>query len=992
MEKRLNGILTLFLVFMVQLTFAQDKTVTGSVSDEAGLPLPGVNVIVQGTNNGAQTDFDGNYSINTANGQILVFSYVGFATQRITVGAANNINVTLAVDAAALDEVVVVAYGVQDKRTLLQSVAVIDSEQIADVPSAGPQDLLQGQAAGVQVVNSSGILGSAPVIKIRGVGSISSGSRPLFVIDGVPLNDANQTTGQGGQALNPLGDINPNDIESMTVLKDAAATAVYGSRGANGVVLITTKRGKAGQDTRVSLDITTSWSESTDQFDMLSGDQWRQFRVDTGKEDNIADQDQDSFDWPSAVVRTGFSKSIDASVSGGSEKSSYYLGTSLSDQEGFIRGNELKRRSVRLNLNSEATDWLNVGASLNYSFNDNDRVGSENSTFAPLTSAYLQRPVVTPFDEDGNYVNTGFIANVLAIEDLDINDAKTTRFIGNVFAEADIFFDGLTFRTDFGVDRVFLEEQERSFEINSAGGYARNRVAQQNKWILTNTLNYNQTFNDLHTINGVAGISYEETDTRQIDVEGTGFLSDKLINVTSASDFSTTNSEGAGSRLFGVFGRLGYDYDKKYVLEGSVRRDGSSRFGANEQYGVFWSAAAGWVISEEAFMQDVNWVNLLKLSASYGTAGNDRIGNYASLESFEGGAISNYNGNSGLRQLSAANPDLKWERSESFNVGLSTSFFSNRLGLNVEYYNKKTSDLILQVPIPFTNGGLNFITANVGEMENKGFDISLNTVNVRNDNFTWSTSLNVGINENEILSLPGASIDDQGREFVIGTPAQRAIVGESANTFFLIRYAGVNPETGDAEWLDIDGNRTTTPTANDRVIVGDANPDFVGGIRNTFKYKAFDLNVFFNFSVGNDILIDGLRFTDNANTGSFNKRTKLLDIWQQPGDIAYVPSPSSPTFASFNQASTLQLRDGSFARLKNLTLGYTLPTQYLGEDGFFSGVRLYFTANNLVTFKGDDLDGIDPEVTDTIGSLGQGESFFTAPQSKTYLFGVRLNF
>jgi len=517
-------------------------------------------------------------------------------------------------------------------------------------------------------------------------------------------------------------------------------------------------------------------------------------------------------------------------------------------------------------------------------------------------------------------------------------------------------------------------------------------VAQQNKWVLTNTLNYKQTFNDIHSINGIAGISYEETDTRQIDVEGTGFLSDKLINVTSASDFSTTNSEGAGSRLFGVFGRLGYDFDKKYVIEGSVRRDGSSRFGQNEQYGIFWSAAAGWVISEEAFMQNVDWVNLFKLTGSYGTAGNDRIGNYASLESFEGGTISNYNGNSGLRQLSAANPDLKWERSESYNVGLSTSFFNNRLGLNVEYYNKKTSDLILNVPIPYTNGGINSVVANVGEMENKGFDVSLNTINVDTENFRWNTSLNVGINKNEILSLPGASLDNEGRQFVAGSSSQRAIVGESANTFYLIRYSGVNPETGDAEWLDVDGNATTNPTANDRVIVGDANPDFVGGIRNTFTYKAFDLNAFFNFSVGNDVYIGGLRFTDNANTGSFNKRTQLLDIWQQPGDVAYVPSPSSSTFASFNQRSTLQLRDGSFARLKNLTLGYTLPAQYLGEDGFFSGVRLYFTANNLVTFKGDDLDGIDPEVTDTIGSLGQGESFFTAPQSKTYLFGVRLNF
>ncbi|HKJ49719.1 MAG TPA: SusC/RagA family TonB-linked outer membrane protein, partial [Christiangramia sp.] len=540
--------------------------------------------------------------------------------------------------------------------------------------------------------------------------------------------------------------------------------------------------------------------------------------------------------------------------------------------------------------------------------------------------------------------------------------------------------------------RYLLEEQQRSFEINSAGGYAYNAVAQQNKWILTNTLNFNRSFSEVHNVNAVAGMSYEQTDTRRIDVEGTGFLSDDLINVTSASEFSLTSSEGAGSRLFGVFGRAGYDYDQRYIIEGSVRRDGSSRFGLNNQYGTFWSVAGGWVVSDEAFMAGTgDWLSLLKLTGSYGTSGNDRIGNFASLESFEGGAISNYNGASGLRQLSAPNPDLKWERSKSFNIGLTTGFFNDRVALNVEYYKKETDDLILNVPIPFTNGGINSITSNVGSMENRGFDISLNTVNVTSKDFSWRTSLNLGINENEVLSLPGASEDHLGRQFVAGSASQRAIVGESVNTFYLIRYAGVNPETGDAEWLTADGERTTSPTADDRVIVGDANPDFVGGLRNTFQYKNFDLNVFFNFSYGNDIFIDGLRFTDNPNS-SFNNRTELLDVWRQPGDNAYVPGFDSPTFGTFSQRSTLQLRDGSFARLKNLTLGYTLGDGVLDQIGFLDGVRIYATANNLLTIKGDDLDGIDPEVTDTVGALGQGETFFTPPQSQTYLFGVRFNF
>lgn len=992
MKKRMNGILTLFIVFVVQISFAQEQlTISGTVTDESGIPLPGVNIIVQGTNTGTQTDFNGDYTINAGPQDVLVFSFVGLTTQEVPVDNRTTINVTLESDAAALDEVVVVAYGVQDRRTLVQSVSKVNAEQIEDIPAVSPQDLLQGQASGVQVISASGILGSATTVKIRGVSSITSGNRPLFVVDGVPLGDTDQTAGQGGQPLNPLSDINPNDIESMSVLKDAAATAVYGSRGANGVVIITTKRGSKGQDTRVVLDTYTSFTESTDIFDMMDADQFREFRVETGAAASVADQPQGGFDWPSAVVRTGVASNVDMSVSGGSEKSAFYLGTTFADQEGFIIGNDLDTRSVRLNLNHEANEWLDVGASLSYTVQNIDRVGAENSTFAPMTSAFLQTPWVEPRDEAGNFRNTGFIANVLAIEELDINTSKSTRFTGNVFGDVRLPVDGLTFRSDFGVDRRYVENQQRSFEINSPGGFGFNQVSQQNKYVFTNTLNYVNVFNDIHTITGVAGISYEQDDTRSISVAGTGFLSDALINVRSASEFTTTDSRGSGSRLFGVFGRLGYDFDKKYVIEGSIRRDGSSKFGQNERYGTFWSAAGGWVLSEEAFLQNVMWLNLLKLTASFGTSGNDRIGDFASLEEFGGGNISNYNGLSGLRQLSAGNPDLRWERSESYNIGLSTGLFNNRVGLELEYYQKETTDLILNVPIPVTNGGLNSIIANVGAMENRGVDVSLNTINIITEDFEWRTDLNIGFNENEVLSLPGASEDDLGRQFIAGSASQRAIVGHSVNTFFLIRYAGVNPETGDAEWLTADGETTTNPTASDRVIVGDANPEFVGGFRNTFRYRNFDLSAFFNFSYGNDIMIDGLRFTDNPN-GTFNKRTALLDFWEEPGDVTYLPSPNSTTFRTFAQRSTAQLRDGSYARLKNLTLGYTMPSESLGNQNFIKGLRLYATGNNLFTIKGDDLQGIDPEVTDTNAALGQGESFFTPPQSKTYLVGVRLNF
>ena len=976
--------------FITSIILAQEKTITGVVSDSSG-ELPGVSILIKGTTKGTETDFNGNYTIKANKGDVLVYSFIGLKTVEKTVSDATVINVTMIAD-NLLEEVVVIGYGKQDKNKLVQSIASVSEKDIEDIPAASPQDLLQGQASGVQIVNSSGILGSSPVIKIRGVASISSGGRPLVVIDGVPLNDAVLTGGQGGQGLNPLADINPNDIANFSVLKDAAATAIYGSRGANGVILITTKTGKKNQKTKVTINTSTSFSKATDLIDMMSADEFRQFLVDTNA--GISDINalpQGSFNWANNVVQTGFSKNINVGITGGNEKTSFYIGGTYRDQEGFIIGNSLTSSSARLNLNHDVNDWLKVGVNLNISNSENDRVGSENSTAAPLTSAYLQRPWILPRDEDGNYVNTGFIQNVIAIEDLDINDLTTNRIVGNAKADIKLTND-LTFTSDFGIDRLEQRAFSRSFEVNTPGGSASSSINKQEKFVFTNTLNFNRTFADVHSVNATGGISYEETDLRTFDMAATGFLSDDQINLASASEPTVTTNDVSESRLVGYFLRTNYSYDNKYVLEASIRQDGSSRFGSNFRFGTFWAVGAAWNVSNENFFNPDGFLNSLKIKANFGTSGNDRIGNYASLESFEGGNISNYDGSSGLRFLSAANPDLTWERSESFNVGFETSFLNDRVQLNVDYYKKKTTDLILNVPIPVTNSGINSVIRNVGSMQNSGFDIQLNTTNIKTDNFEWTTSLNLGFNKNEVLSLPGAGVDNEGRQFVDGSANQRAIVGHSVNTFYLIRYKGVNPQTGDAEWLDRDGNVTLNPTENDRVIVGDANPDFTGGLRTTFKYKNFDLNGLFNFSYGNDIFVGGLRFTDNAATTSFNKSRRLLDYWQQPGDNSFAPSPTSATFRTWNQRSTLQLKDGSFLRLKNVTLGYTLPKKIIEKIGFLDNVRIYTTANNLWTLKADDLEGIDPEVTDSIGNQRQGETFFTPPQFKTYLFGVRVSF
>jgi TonB-dependent starch-binding outer membrane protein SusC len=985
MRSKFKWIFTLLLALTVQFSFAQEKTITGVVSDANG-PLPGVNVVVKGTQRGVSTGFDGSYSIKAKEGETLVYSFMGMRDISKVVGASNVINTILQDDSKQLSEVVVVAYGTQKRGKVVQANKVISSEAMENLTVLSPQQMLQGQAAGVQVVQSSGVLGGATVVKIRGNASITAGGRPLYVIDGVPLNDNLLTNAQGGQALNPLLEINPNDIESQTVLKDAAATAIYGSRGSNGVILITTKGGKKNQAAKVTFEQTFSISEATDLINMMDGNQYRRFKTLRG--DNPAGFLFDDFDWQDAVTRTGVSRGTNVSVSGGGEKVSYYLGFGRNDQEGFIFGNALSSTNGKLTINADVNDRIRVGGNLALSEVLNDRVYAENSTFSPLTAAYLQEPWISPYDASGKLTRLpGFIPNVVAIESLDINDAKTTRTFGNIFGEIKLF-DGLKYKIDFGVDRLMLEQKERSFEINSAGGYGYYNTSFQNKYVVTNTLNYEKSFGKSN-LNLILGSAYEQNDITSATVEAINFASDLQLNVTSGATKQTTTSSTLNSRLNGYFARASYDFDNKYIFEASARRDGSTRFAENKKYGNFWALSAGWRVINEDFLKDSKIFSDLKLRASIGTNGNDRVGDFAFYPLYAGGAGGAYNGNPGFTNTQPANSDYRWEQSKTTNLGLDVSFLNNRINLSVDAYYKKTTDMILNVPIPGTNG-FTVLAANAGSMENKGLEFDLSTVNVNTKDFKWKTSLNISTNKNKVLELPGASVGPDGNRFVAGT-SQRAIEGYSVNTYFLVRYKGVNPQTGNAEWLDVNGNVTTNPTDNDRVIVGDANPDFSGGMTNTFNYKNFDLNILTNFSYGNDIYIDGQRFTDNL-TNNFNKSSKVLDYWTTPGQNAYAPALTSPTRSIFNRRSTAQLKDGSFLRINNVTLGYNLDSQIFADSKFFTSARVYFTATNLYTFKKKELEGIDPEVSNSVGNTIQGETFFTAPQSKNYLLGVKLTF
>lgn len=964
------------------------RTITGTVTDEAGEPLIGASIFAEGTTSGTVTDIDGKFQLSLPEDATkIIISYTGYASQNIELGASNVLDVVMAESAIGLEDIVVIGYGEQSERFNVQSIAKISNDALVNVPAVSPQELLQGQAAGVQLTNTSGVLGAATAIRIRGVASLNAGGQPLIVVDGVPLNDGDYSNNLGATPLNPLQDINPNDIESMSVLKDAAAAAIYGSRGANGVILITTKKGQAGTN-RVNFNYYTGWSEPTDVFDMMDADQNRQYRADALGADP-ASLPAGDFDWQDAVLQTGRINNYDASISGGTDKTQYYLGGVYFDQSNYVIGNELERISGRLNFKHTVSDKFRFGANISVSRVLNDRISSDNSTFAPLTSAYLQQPWVKPFDDDGQFVNTGFIANVLAIEERSIRDLISRRTTGNVYAMYDIL-PGLTFRTDFGVDEVQTEATTRDPEIVSPGGYGFREINRDNKWLTTNTLSFEKEIGTSY-FNVDAIVAYETALLEETAVEGSDFAADNLRNVASAATQTTTFASRTQWGLFSQILRANYRLQDKYVFEGLVRRDGSSRFGADNQYGVFWAVSGGWIMSEEEFMQGIGFLDYLKLSASYGVSGNDRIGNFASLGLFQSGVDSDYNGMPGLRPTQAENPDLKWEETAQLDIGISAQMFNSRVGLDVNFYDKNTTDLLLDFQLPDVLGISN-ITRNAGEMRNTGVDLNLRTTNIQTEDFEWTTSLNVGWLENEIIALPEAAEDLQGRQFIQGTASQRAIVGHSANTFYLVRYNGID-ENGNIEWLDVDGNPTNSyDPNNDRVIVGSAIPDFTGGITNSFRYKDLDFSFFFNFVYGNEVMLDELRFTENTNA-PFNMSTRLLDFWTPQNTDGVVPSPESSTFRLYGQRSTNQLMDGSFLRLRNVTLGYTLRGDALNTKAFGT-IRAYVMGQNLLTFTASDFRGQDPEVNDggAGDNLNQGESFFTPPQARIITIGVNASF
>ena len=975
----------LFLFGISTLGFAQ-ITVTGTVtSAQDGNPLPGVNVLEKGTLNGTSTDADGNYEITVSTEDaVLEFSYISFVKQEVVVGDRTTIDIQLSEDVQLLEDVVVVGYGEQDRKTLTSAVSSISSEELQNTPSASTDQLMQGRAAGVQISTNSGTPGGGIFVKIRGTSSISGGSDPLYVVDGIPIQTGNYGLGLGGETTSALADIDPSDIESIEILKDASATAIYGARAANGVVLITTKRGSFSEP-RVSVNIYRGYEEPVNTPDLVSGPEFEMLMNEAasnnGEPEPYANpQSAIDTDWAGTVFRTGIVQNYDVTVSGGNENVKYSVSGSNYDQDGVVKPATFTRSSARLNLDILASEKLTFGTSSTYSFSNRNRARNNDNITGVLGGVYFIPSNLPIYDSNGNYTKFSIFENpVAAANEVDFN-MDTNRIIGNVFADYE-FIPGLTFRTSWSLDYNEIKEDRYDNTLLNNGaavnGSALSTVATVRNWTAENTLSY--LFNvGNHDVSALIGTSVQESEFERTTAEGEQFPSDDFRRIQDAA-VQQASSTGSSWGIASFFGRVKYEYDSKYLATVTVRHDGSSRFGANNRWGTFPSVALGWVVSEENFF-DFEDISELKLRASYGITGNQSGINDFQSRGLWGGE--SYGDSPGTSPNQLGNPNLKWETTKQLDIGVDLGLFDDRLNLVYDYYYKKTEDLLLAVPVPFSTG-FEELVQNFGEVENKGMEFGIVADVIQKEDLNWNLSFNISGNRNKILKL-AAPFNVYNRDIY------RYQEGYPMYSFYFHEQTGVDPQTGEPIFTDVDGDGTFNPNV-DRKIVGDANPDFFGGFTNKVNYKNFDLSVFFQYSYGNDQLNWNRFFQEHGGTRNTGYLSSQLDRWQQPGDVTMVPRMTSSNYAG-NLRPSRFVEDGSYMRLKNATIGYTIPVEVLNKVGVgISRARIYLSGQNLLTFT--NYSGLDPEVTATAStSLTRGIEFYTMPQARSILGGIDISF
>ncbi len=1007
------GIIVLFFISTIQL-FSQEITISGVISDDEANPLPGVNIFIKGTKTGTATDFDGNYTISANSGDILEISFVGFETQEIEVGNDSSIDVTMVTDYANLEEVVITGYGVTKKKDLVSSISQIKGDALVNQPVARVDNMLQGRAAGVNVVSSSGEPGAAAVIRIRGMSSINGNNKPLFVIDGFIV----------GTDFN-LSNLNTNDIESIEVLKDASSLAIYGTRGAAGVILITTKSGLSTQEGKVDVSINhySSFDQVYNYPEMADIGTWAEYWNEGVT--LVAGPDGYGFNdptieavhapnwqsitptiWSDLITRQGRIDNTDVNLSGNSGNANYFISYNRFDQEGVIEGSGLTRNSIRVNFDLNVSDRIRTGVRLGVTDRkqENNKVNWNDVYFNLI-------PTMQVYNEDGTYnglnpVSGSFENNPVADINELIDHNLVTNLLANAYAEYDLV-PNLTLRSSVGSNlttnrgNYYKSNLEPRIAAQGTGGEAEIGFSRTTGFLNENTLTYTNDFGD-HSLKVLAGYTRQKDVFTDVEAAGAGYANDVVTfnNLSLGSD-ATRNVIGSdfSQRTFeSILARINYAYKDKYLLTLVGRRDGSSVFEQGNKYAFFPSAGAAWKISEEDFMQDVETISNLKLRASYGVVGEQGVNPYNSLAKYNSRNIFfNQSISPAVILASLPSTGLEWEKTYQTDIGLEIGFQNNRFSIEIDYYNKQTKDLLLARPLPGTAGDTRL--ENVGEVENKGFEFSINSVNIEKPDFLWSSNLQISANRNSVVSLGDAPFInlDEGVDILHrqAGPAIRLIPGEVMPTFVGATYEGTYKSAAEIDadqrtGIDfigapnyVDVNQDGNINELDFIPLGSPQPDFYYGFRNTLSYKNWTLDIFIQGMQGNEVL-DASVYEEYYGRGpETNILPILADRWTVDNPTSDIPRAGTSA-GGYRPMSSLNVVDGSYLRLKNISLNYDFDLP------FADSASVYLTANNLLLLT--EYQWGDPEVSKSgNGSLAQGISDNPYPYSTSLAVGFRLN-
>lgn len=975
--KRLSLWLLFFAVLGIQSALAQTYKVKGNVvSKSDNEPLIGVSILQKGTTNGVVTDIDGNYELQIQGGETtLVFSYIGLQTQELKVNARTGVlNVAMEDDSHLMDDVVVVAYGVRKKGTIAGSVSTVKNDKLENVPAPSFDQALQGQTTGLSVISNSGEPSKAATFQIRGTNSINSGTAPLFILDGVPISSSDFNT------------ISPSDIESISVLKDASSTSIYGARAANGVVVITTKRGLSIDKAKVTFRAQYGFSQlAQNNWNMMNTAERIQYEkeigIDTGKDYDVLSRTD--VNWLDMVFNDRAPlQNYEVSVNRATDRLNYFVSGGFYDQDGIAQSSTFRRYNMRANAEVKASDWLKVGTNSMVAYEEVEQADDGSyALYTPISACRFMLPYWNPYNEDGSLASendgtwTGTGSNPIEWMANNPVTNKKYKVLSTVFAEITPI-KNLTIRAQFGADYSHSTAFMQSFPsyiINNEMGTAGRNSSDMLNLTETTTVNYRWELNSDHSFNFLLGQEGVDYRSEGFQVITSGQSNDFLTNISSGTRASSWADSTTSYSYLSFFGRGEYNYKDLYYADFSVRADASSRFGTGNRWAGFWSLGFMWNLKSEPFLKDIEWLSSAQIALSTGTSGNSSIPDYDHLALVSGKA--NYEDQAGIYPSQSGNEDLSWEKLWSSNVALRLGFI-DRINLDIEFYNKKTTNMLMLVPDSYALTGEGEHWDNIGAMLNRGVEFNVSADVIRTKDFVWSVNANASYNKNKLLELYNGV-----QEYEVSTTATKLVVGHSVSEFYINRYAGVNPANGDALWYTKDGQITNEYNEGDKVMTGKTfDAPWQGGFGTSLAWKGFSLAAQFSW-VADRWMFNNDRYFEESNGlyAAYNQSKRLLyDRWKQPGDITDIPRHGvTPQF------DDRFLENASFLRLKNVTLAYAFPQRLLSKSNFFSSARIYLQGQNLLTFTG--FTGLDPESSSNVYKAQY-------PMSRQFTLGVEVSF